>query len=51
MSLAAVADRPPMRGRCGRTERSELDVIDHLRRFVVGAEEYLDYWLARESSG
>jgi hypothetical protein len=26
------------------------DVIDHLRRFVVGAEDYLNYWVTRERS-
>lgn len=35
----------------GRGERSRADVIDHLRRFVVGAEDYLDYWLTRERPG
>jgi len=31
--------------------RSQADVIDYLRRFVVGAEDYLDDWLTRERSG
>jgi hypothetical protein len=35
----------------GRGERTQPDVIAYLRRFVVGAEDYLDDWLTRERSG
>ena len=35
----------------GRGERSQADVIDHLRGFVVGAEDYLNHWATRGRSG
>jgi hypothetical protein len=38
-------------GCCGRGERTQADVIDYLRRFVVGAGDYLDYWLTRARPG
>ena len=47
----AVSGHLQTGGRCGRGERSQADVIDYLRRFVVGAEGYLDSWLTRERSG
>jgi hypothetical protein len=37
--------------RCGRGERTQADVIDYLRRFVVGADDFLDCWPIRETSG
>jgi hypothetical protein len=35
----------------GRGERTQADVIAYLRRFVVGAEEYLNDWLTRKKLG
>jgi len=32
-------------------KKYRADDIDHLRHLVVGTEDYLDYWLARERSG
>jgi hypothetical protein len=48
---AAVSRHLPAGGRCGRGERTQADVIDYLRHFVVGADDYLNDWLTREKSG
>jgi hypothetical protein len=51
VTLVMIEDLSTGGGYRGRGERTQADVSDYLRRFVVGADDYLDYWLTHERSG